>query len=139
VSSPSDVERAIVQILPFDTPATVSRFKEWIANTDILQKLRTYQHSMDVHGALDAKDEEIGHDLLVAMTLRDCTVYVKFQPSGKVDARIGDLDVKSRKKVPYWRSVESNLIQEGWYAGTEVTEGGTQVNCHLNPGRRIEE
>ena len=48
----------------------------------------------------------------------------------EIEARIGDLDVKSSEKGAYWRETEEKLIREGWYEGKER---GTkqEVTCRL--------
>lgn len=39
-----------------------------------------------------------------------------------IEARLGDLDLKNpdELKANYWRDVEQQLIDGGWYMGTEV-------------------
>ncbi|KAJ5477295.1 hypothetical protein N7539_007439 [Penicillium diatomitis] len=57
------------------------------------------------------------------MTLRDCTVYIKIpQDEGsQVEVRLGDLDLKSSAggKAQYWRDLETDLIEGGWYHGRD--------------------
>jgi inositol-pentakisphosphate 2-kinase len=61
------------------------------------------------------------------MTLRDCTVFLRF-PS---EARLGDLDVKSPDKEKYWKETEQDLINSGFYHGTE--KEGWSNDCALGP------
>lgn len=48
-----------------------------------------------------------------------------------IEQRLGDLDLKSSaaKKVEYWKSSESDLIEEGWYTGREKDSGGSKDWC----------
>jgi inositol-pentakisphosphate 2-kinase len=94
---------------------------------------------MDKIGVLsaDPKDERFR----LAMTLRDVTVYVRFPESptddrDKIEARIGDLDIKSPDKAPYWRDTERELIEEGWYLGKEKAADQQPLTCHLSPNDR---
>jgi len=63
---------------------------------------------LDTVGVLqgDALDD----NLRAAMTLRDCTVFVRFPDNGnneKIEARLGDLDVKSVEKMSYWKDTDT--------------------------------
>ncbi len=57
---------------------------------------------------------------------------------GKIEARLGDLDLKSVKgeKAVYWKGVERDLIENGWYTGTEKRMPGVldndEVLCQLS-------
>jgi inositol-pentakisphosphate 2-kinase len=76
-------------------------------------------------------------NLLAAMTLRDCTMYIKCttaDPKGWV-AKIGDLDLKMGTKLAYWRTIEKSLIDEGWYEGTENGDKRQLLDCHLSSKR----
>jgi inositol-pentakisphosphate 2-kinase len=73
------------------------------------------------------------------MTLRDCSVYVRFPAKEKddekmVEARLGDLDVKSAEKGGAWKRQERELIEGGWYTGSEV-EKRREITCAL--GRKF--
>jgi inositol-pentakisphosphate 2-kinase len=135
--SPSDLELVSSRLLaPDKDPAIIRRFARWLETNTLLQQLRTYQEMLDQKGVLvgDVDDE----NFLVAMTLRDCTVFVRFPPEGsgrEIEARLGDLDVKSSRKKDYWRSIELPLIEEGWYAGTENKEDRQPLICRLSPER----
>jgi inositol-pentakisphosphate 2-kinase len=60
---------------------------------------------------------------LMAMTIRDLTLFLKVDLSSdaEVQARIGDLDLKSCEngKAKYWVNTEAGLKSGGWYSGTE--------------------
>lgn len=79
--------------------------------------------------------DEITTEFCAAMTLRDCTVFVRFpaDPEADIEARLGDLDLKSPDKVGYWRETEMLLIGEGWYAGEEVAS--QPLECLLSRGK----
>ncbi|KAA8648858.1 Inositol-pentakisphosphate 2-kinase, partial [Aspergillus tanneri] len=57
----------------------------------------------------------------LAMTLRDCTMFIKMPPDDgdAVEIRLGDLDLKTGAggKAQYWVDLENQLITEGWYMG----------------------
>ncbi|KAF3915360.1 hypothetical protein AA313_de0206267 [Arthrobotrys entomopaga] len=78
---------------------------------------------------------KIGEDICTAMSLRDCTVYVRiwvkpkaFGSSGidvHIECKVGDLDMKTGEggKGVYWREVEKRLIRGDWYTGRGMIEG----------------
>ena len=67
-------------------------------------------------------------NLECAMTLRDCTLFIKLKRLGDgrfdVDAKIGDLDPKiaSPLKLAKWASDEYNLRKGGYYHGKELRD-----------------
>ncbi|KAF3937866.1 hypothetical protein ABW19_dt0208018 [Dactylella cylindrospora] len=72
---------------------------------------------------------KIGEDICTAMSLRDCTVYVRIWVKAKakggsgidvhMECKVGDLDMKTGEggKGVYWREVEKRLIRGDWYTG----------------------
>ncbi|KAL4888000.1 inositol-pentakisphosphate 2-kinase [Aspergillus ambiguus] len=62
-------------------------------------------------------------DKSLAMTLRDCTMFIKMprDESCPVEIRLGDLDLKTGAggKAQYWLDLEKRLIHEGWYMGAK--------------------
>jgi len=48
-----------------------------------------------------------------------------------VEGRLGDLDMKSPAKARSWIAQERQLIDEGWYMGTEVNGAQGDVLCAL--------
>ena len=52
----------------------------------------------------------------------------------KIEARLGDLDLKtsSGKKAEYWRNLERQLIDEGWYRATEKYHTARENFCQLS-------
>lgn len=127
---------AYILLQPGASQTKVVRLATWLNVTDILDNIKTRQMELDQVGVMagDANDEK----LRCAMTLRDCTVFVKTTPTDDPatwEAKMGDLDLKSGAKMDYWRSVEKPLIEEGWYEGKEKDEDKQPNFCHLNPDR----
>ena len=102
----------------------------------MLQHLANYQRSLDRAGILKADPSD--EDFLVAMTLRDCSVFVRFPEvvNEASEARIGDLDLKSIRKWEYWKDIERTLIDQRWYVGLEMSEQWQPIECHVSPNRR---
>ncbi|KAK6358221.1 Inositol-pentakisphosphate 2-kinase, variant 2 [Orbilia blumenaviensis] len=86
---------------------------------------------------------KIGEDICTAMSLRDCTVYVRIWVKAKsctggggidvhIECKVGDLDMKTGEggKGVYWREVEKRLLRGDWYTGRGMIDG---------PGCRDEE
>ncbi|KAL4804451.1 inositol-pentakisphosphate 2-kinase [Aspergillus unguis] len=76
-------------------------------------------------------------DPSLAMTIRDCTMYIKMplNDKGRVEIRLGDLDLKTAGggKAQYWVDLEHRLINEGWYAGSKSNAG--PCDCALQSPR----
>lgn len=91
----------------------------------LLQQLRKYQTQYDATGILAVADgEEPPPDYLLAMTLRDCTLFIRAPQSLRsdpVEVRLADLDAKRAHphKVIKWRENERSLTDEGWYTNEE--------------------
>ncbi|KAK6543730.1 Inositol-pentakisphosphate 2-kinase [Orbilia ellipsospora] len=78
---------------------------------------------------------KIGENICTAMSLRDCTVYVRIWVKAKtngssgidvhIECKVGDLDMKTGEggKGVYWREVEKRLIRGDWYTGRGLIEG----------------
>ncbi|KAJ5090312.1 Inositol-pentakisphosphate 2-kinase [Penicillium argentinense] len=85
-----------------------------------LQNIQSRQKSFREVGLLgpSAQSRETSLD----MTLRDCTMFIKIPADEKspVQIRLGDLDLKTGAggKAQYWRDLEHQLIDEGWYRGS---------------------
>jgi inositol-pentakisphosphate 2-kinase len=112
------------------------RFSSWLSGNTLLPRLRQLQMELDPVGVLenDKNDEQFR----ATMTLRDCTVFVRFPENAEddqygIEARIGDLDLKSPDKAQYWKDTENALIEEGWYTGTEKKEDRQPLTCQLSP------
>lgn len=64
----------------------------------------------------------------VAMSIRDCTFYVKIEQldagsSRRVQTRLADLDPKlpTPDNIRKWREQEEKLISEGWYEAQRIS------------------
>lgn len=113
----------------------------------LLRKLKHYQSLYDAQGILGVvealtSDEESSKQELVerlcrAMTLRDCTLYIRSESSdfkpATTELRIADLDPKegSREKLEKWAMIETQLIADGWYTNDEA-DRGTESICLLS-------
>ncbi|KAK5170279.1 Inositol-pentakisphosphate 2-kinase [Saxophila tyrrhenica] len=87
----------------------------------LLQKLRDNQQKLDFQGVLVISSDTGALDLCKAMTLRDCTLFLKLSGEA-IDARLADLDLKLPEKLGRWKKVEQELIDHGWYKNTEDSE-----------------
>jgi inositol-pentakisphosphate 2-kinase len=81
--------------------------------------LRNQQRFLDPRGVLKVAGADGIYDLCRAMTLRDCTLFVRGGENG-IEARLGDLDFKQPEKLCRWRDAEKQLIDEGWYVNAEA-------------------
>ncbi|KAH8591806.1 inositol-pentakisphosphate 2-kinase [Bisporella sp. PMI_857] len=148
-SSYDDLYRAANMILipaksngwmPPSSSLTVHRLAGWLRTNTLIPRLKHYQQLFDKRGPL--KGEEPDEHFLVAMTLRDCTVFLRFplddsQPCTEMEARLGDMDLKSKDKQGYWYEMEKQLIDDGWYTEGEANHLRQPNNCQLNPNRDI--
>jgi inositol-pentakisphosphate 2-kinase len=95
--------------------------------------LRDQQKFLDPRGVLRVSGAEGIYDLCRAMTLRDCTLFVRAGEDGVIEARLGDLDFKQPEKLKRWKEAERQLIDEGWYVNTEAESLWCEENiCRLS-------
>ncbi|KAI7191588.1 hypothetical protein D0869_08191 [Hortaea werneckii] len=87
----------------------------------LLRALKENQQRFDPSGVLGTVDDDALSDICKAMSLRDCTLFLKHGQLG-VEARLSDLDLKQPEKLDKWRAVETVLIDEGWYQNREAEE-----------------
>ena len=87
----------------------------------LFQQLRARQLMLDGEGILKTSGATGIYDLCKAMTLRDCTLFVK-RSGEHIQAKIGDLDLKQPEKLSRWKKVEHTLIADGWYTNTENSQ-----------------
>jgi inositol-pentakisphosphate 2-kinase len=130
--NPEEVRLAVRKIE--SNPAKARRLTKWLQSTPLLSQLRDVQATMDPKGVFkaDLRSEKF----CLAMTLRDCTVFLRL-PADETDdknieARLGDLDLKSPDKAEYWKKMERKLIEEGWYQGTERKELRQPIYCQIS-------
>lgn len=118
---------------------------------EILQKLRNLQEKNDPDGITKFIEQYYISDkssyaeleaIAKAMTLRDCSMYIRLSPREgdeyDIEARLGDVDAKlpepgshlaeekTEKKLRKWAAAEQRLISGGWYMGTEELKPGEQ-------------
>jgi inositol-pentakisphosphate 2-kinase len=135
---PKDLLRvATILLHPEPSQANINRFARWLQTNQLLDRLRDEQYTLDRVGVMEA--DHTDEKFRAAMTLRDCTVFVRFpadaEADDEIEARLGDLDLKSPDKAQYWKDTERALIKEGWYTGTEQLEDRQRLTCRLSPGR----
>ncbi|KAI7286993.1 hypothetical protein KC345_g822 [Hortaea werneckii] len=87
----------------------------------LFRTLKENQQRFDSSGVLGNVDDNALYDICKAMSLRDCTLFLKHGHRG-VEARLSDLDLKQPGKLDTWRAVEEALINEGWYQNREAEE-----------------
>jgi inositol-pentakisphosphate 2-kinase len=101
----------------------------------LLQHLAIKQAELDPLGVLStapqASEEKYTHNLRLAMTLRDCSLFIKCElldsGSPRITGALGDLDFKSEDKIADWRAKEEQLIAEGCYVGKGDGDGVEEV------------
>ena len=107
----------------------LGRIRDFLLKDPLLRRLRQLQTNKDPNGALKAN--VASPDFLASMTLRDCTLYLRASQTS-MDARLGDLDLKTGKgKAEYWRGLEKQLIEGGWYTATEKEKTVGENLCQL--------
>jgi inositol-pentakisphosphate 2-kinase len=112
------------------TPQQQARFAHWLQTNTLLPRVRAAQLANDRAGPLAADAHDPRFQL--AMTLRDCTCFVRIRadPSAPVQAKLGDLDKKNwAAKLGYWQATERQLIDGGYYDGRE--EPRQTTDCQL--------
>ncbi|EMD92904.1 hypothetical protein COCC4DRAFT_139426 [Bipolaris maydis ATCC 48331] len=89
---------------------------------DLLRHLFQLQSTLDPLGVLcrpQHGSELFDHNLRLAMTLRDCSLFIKisYNTSGMtgIESKLGDLDFKSAEKIVDWMDKEKQLLNEGAY------------------------
>lgn len=87
-------------------------------------------------GEAEVGIEEAVQDYLLAMTLRDCTLFLRFPLDGSAgpEVVVADLDrkvpegiqVREMRKVRGWAERERGMVDEGFYHGVELLPEGKQ-------------
>ncbi|EFW99325.1 hypothetical protein CMQ_5746 [Grosmannia clavigera kw1407] len=120
-------------------PAARAAIVRWVRTTDLFRRLAVIQREYDPKGALCIRPGDDGaaaaqalDRLQTAMTLRDCTCYlrVSLHVDGRVSAvsaKLGDLDRKDgRRRLARWQAQERELIDGGFYTAAEEPRQATQ-------------
>ncbi|KAK7908288.1 hypothetical protein PG985_015591 [Apiospora marii] len=131
---PDVVLRSIARFAPSTwTPADHERLRRALAASGLLTKLRDVQTRGDPGNTMFDNPEDPGFGL--AMTLRDCTCFVRMpqddnDESGEVEIKLADVDEKNwHSKKEYWQKSHNNLVDSGFYHGTE--EPHMETKCVL--------
>ena len=53
--------------------------------------------------------------MLMLMLMLRYDYQVPVEGASKIEARIGDLDLKSADKAEHWGDIERSLVDGGWY------------------------
>lgn len=89
----------------------------------ILQHIRYLQGQLDPEGVLSCSSSSKEENRLrLAMTLRDCSLFIRIpwlDQNMPIEAKLGDLDFKSRGKKIDWAMKEKRLLHGGWYVELE--------------------
>lgn len=144
----------VTKILSPEDELVGRRLIEYVCGNPLLGRLRELQRDWDPAGVLNSTSPSSLQALSVAMTLRDCTLFLKvgkysclgwnpiidncfgqvpLNESGEVEARLGDLDFKCPDlgKREYWQSIEIQLRDKGWYMGREEGDSEADRICIL--------
>ena len=103
-------------------------FARWLRTTDLFTKLRDLQKRYDEDGVLAVQALNTPaklDDLSVAMTLRDCSCFVKVpvRGAGAVLAKLVDLDRKDgERKLRTWAKMQTHLVEGGYYDSTKTPQ-----------------
>ncbi|KAK7191988.1 hypothetical protein DPSP01_003860 [Paraphaeosphaeria sporulosa] len=123
---PSRDEEALNQHLEDEVEAVVQRAVPYLTTGPghhILQHIRYLQGQLDPAGVLSCPLSSTEEDRLrLAMTLRDCSLFIRIpwaDPNAPIEAKLGDLDFKSRGKKQDWSMKEEGLLHGGWYVDLE--------------------
>ncbi|KAG0125339.1 inositol-pentakisphosphate 2-kinase [Tuber indicum] len=112
------------------------RTVDFLVSSELMPLLKRLQLEMDPLGPIKAAREGSQYcqeRFITAMTVRDLTIFLRIDLDGSVEARIGDLDLKTGEagKWDYWSKVEQTLITDGYYTGTE--EGASEKGVWCKP------
>lgn len=119
---PAVVLETIAQMAPASwSRADHARLRVAFDTSRILHKLRDVQTSGDPGNTMfeNPNDPDFG----LAMTMRDCTCFVRMPEAdgeGDVEIKLADVDEKNWvSKQEYWQESHNNLVNSGFYHGTE--------------------
>lgn len=116
-----------------------ARLAAGLRASGVLERIRELQVSGDPERTLFERPED--PDFGLAMTLRDCSCFVRMTSAGgggggsggrggEVVVKLADVDKKNwEEKQTYWQKSHLNLVQGGWYVGEE--EPPIETHCLL--------
>lgn len=131
--NPMVVMDTIKRLAPEWTARDQKRLADAFDRTGILKKLRELQTMGDPDKAL--LDNPSDPDFGLAMTLRDCSCYVRMPDDVDSDVKIklADVDKKNwEEKQTYWQESHWNLVNNGWYMGEEKVDTPISTQCVLS-------
>ncbi|KAI3338930.1 inositol-pentakisphosphate 2-kinase-domain-containing protein [Ustulina deusta] len=131
--NPGIVMDTIKRLAPEWTGRDQKRLADAFEISGILKKLRELQTKGDPDQALldNPSDPEFG----LAMTLRDCSCYVRMPADVDMDVEIklADVDKKNwEEKQTYWQESHWNLVDNGWYMCEEQVDTPILTQCVLS-------
>ncbi|KAK9774304.1 putative Inositol-pentakisphosphate 2-kinase [Seiridium cardinale] len=128
VASDSTVVLETIKLLtPNWSSSEQDRLQRAFSSSGIFQKLRDLQVQGDSGDTMftNPQNENFG----LAMTLRDCTCFVRMLRAGEgeVEIKLADVDRKNwESKAEYWQHSHTNLVDNGYYHGTETPRMATR-------------
>jgi inositol-pentakisphosphate 2-kinase len=127
------VVNTIKRLAPGWTDRDRRRLSDAFESSGILKTLREIQTEGDPDRAL--LDNPSGADFGLAMTLRDCSCYIRM-PSDidkDVEIKLADVDKKNwEEKQTYWQESHKNLVDNGWYTCDEQVDIPMVTECVLS-------
>ncbi|KAI0481511.1 inositol-pentakisphosphate 2-kinase-domain-containing protein [Xylaria cf. heliscus] len=130
---PAVVADTIKRLTPEWSVPNQKRLSDAFERSGILKKLRELQTKGDPDRAL--LDNPSDPDFGLAMTLRDCSCYVRIPDdlSKDVEIKLADVDKKNwEEKQTYWQESHWNLVNNGWYMCEEQVDTPIITECLLN-------
>ena len=108
----------------------------WLQSNSLLPLLQDAQQNLDPAPEGTSDKEK----LALAMTLRDCTCFVRISEDAtgevRVEAKLADLDKKNwEAKWEYWKGMDDVLKEGGYYEGVEVPRVGTRCLREIEGGK----
>lgn len=126
-SDPEVVLETIKLLAPTWSPSQQERLQRAFSSSGIFKKLRDLQQEGDKGNTMFNHPENESFGL--AMTLRDCTCFVRMPKvgSGQVEIKLADVDRKNwESKAEYWQHSHTNLVDHGFYHGRETPKMATR-------------
>ncbi|KAM0334345.1 hypothetical protein ACHAQA_001370 [Verticillium albo-atrum] len=133
-----DEARHAERVFRGETPRVARFLFAEIRSHEVLRGLRDLQARYARRDTfLSTTVEKPDEDLLVAMTLRDCSMFFRYEDREDgtlrlLDFTLADLDKKTPVKIPSWQETERELIDGGWYEGKK---GDGMPDCYLKGGQ----
>ncbi|KAI1823558.1 inositol-pentakisphosphate 2-kinase-domain-containing protein [Xylaria intraflava] len=131
--NPAIIMDTIKRLTPNWAELDQKRLFDAFENSGILKKLRELQTKGDPGRALldDPSDPNLG----LAMTLRDCSCYIRMpvELTRAVEIKLADVDKKNwEEKQTYWQDSHQNLVDNGWYTCEENVATPIVTDCVLS-------